>query len=174
MAIGTPYRYGLRSVVVSTAMLASFAATPTTPRKDQGPEELPDSLPETPQGQSQTQTAPLSDEAVSKLKMLESPSEEKPLAERFGELVREWKATRDTTGTTSRMIRNPAYQSILRLGPNAITLVLEEMRKEPDEWFYALAYLSGENPIPDACRGRFGPMRDAWLKWGRENGYIAR
>jgi hypothetical protein len=93
---------------------------------------------------------------------------------RFARLVREWKAGRDPTTIAARMVLHPAYQAIIRMGDQAVPMVLNELKREPDEWFYALAKITGENPIPDAHRGRFGLMVNAWLNWGKKNGRLAR
>jgi hypothetical protein len=109
----------------------------------------------------------LSDEMLPNLQQAES------LYRDFHRLVAEWKAKRNPTIVSSRMVAHPAYRSIVRMGSPAIPLILEELRREPDEWFYALSKITGENPITDACRGRFPQMRDAWIRWGKDNGYIA-
>ena len=67
---------------------------------------------------------------------------------------------------------HPAYQRIIGLGPQAIPLILAEMQREPRHWFWALAALTGENPVSLADQGRVPEMTAAWLMWGRENGWI--
>jgi hypothetical protein len=68
---------------------------------------------------------------------------------------------------------HPAYQRIIGLGPQVIPLILGELAKQPEQWFWALAALTGEDPVPVADKGRVRAMAGAWLKWGRENGWIA-
>ncbi len=66
----------------------------------------------------------------------------------------------------------PSYQRIIGLGPNAIPLILRELHDEPDHWFWALAALTGENPTGQEAAGNVDGMREAWLQWGRQRGYL--
>ncbi len=68
---------------------------------------------------------------------------------------------------------HPAYQRIIGLGPAVIPLILADLARQPDHWFWALRALTGEDPVPAEARGRVKAMADAWLQWGRENGYLA-
>jgi hypothetical protein len=89
----------------------------------------------------------------------------------FRESVQRWKSERDPTALASRMISHSAYQAIINMGWPAVGLILEELQREPDEWFFALSKITGADPIPEESRGYFDEMVDAWLKWGRANGY---
>jgi hypothetical protein len=91
----------------------------------------------------------------------------------FAELTEQWKRETRLLSSTSAIAMHPSYQRIIGLGPQVVPLILAEMQREPGHWFWALAALTGENPVPPADRGRVAPMTDAWLKWGRENGWIA-
>jgi len=66
----------------------------------------------------------------------------------------------------------PSYQQIIGLGPSAIPLILRELENEPGHWFWALAALTGENPAGQGAVGNVEAMRQAWLQWGRERGYL--
>ncbi|PWU20449.1 MAG: hypothetical protein C5B50_03840 [Verrucomicrobia bacterium] len=65
---------------------------------------------------------------------------------------------------------HPAYQRIIGFGPVAIPLILRELEREPAHWFWALNAISGEDPAPEGST--FDEAAAAWLKWGRERGYI--
>jgi len=94
------------------------------------------------------------------------------LEQRFRTLVREWKhATSHLSSVTERSMHR-AYQQIIGLGPAATPLILRELEREPDDWFWALAAITGENPIPQDAAGKLGEMRAAWLHWGAEHGYL--
>lgn len=67
---------------------------------------------------------------------------------------------------------HPAYQGIIGLGPIALPLILRELEKELDHWFWALKAISGEDPVSPQNRGKMREMTDAWLNWGREKGYV--
>lgn len=64
-----------------------------------------------------------------------------------------------------------AYQQIIGLGPAVVPLLLAELDREPDHWFWALKAITGADPLPPDGRGRVGEMTQAWLRWGREQGY---
>jgi hypothetical protein len=91
---------------------------------------------------------------------------------RFRWLVREWHAERGTTSSPIDMAICPAYQRILAMGKPAIPLIFKQLELEgddPDHWFWALSYLTGEDPVPSEDQGNMRKMRAAWLHWGRNN-----
>ena len=90
--------------------------------------------------------------------------------ERFRTLVQQWKQGRGPTSSTTQLAVHPAYQQIIGMGGSAVPLLLRELEREPDHWFCALKAITGEDPVPEASRGRLREMTDAWLKWGREHG----
>ncbi|HEY1192452.1 MAG TPA: hypothetical protein VGE74_32815 [Gemmata sp.] len=91
----------------------------------------------------------------------------------FRALADEWRAATRFLSSTTDIAMHPAYQRIIGLGPQVLPLILGELAKQPEPWFWALAALTGEDPVPAADKGRGRAMADAWLKWGRENGWIA-
>lgn len=94
------------------------------------------------------------------------------LAGRFHRLVAEWKERSRYLSNTAQMAMLPAYQRIIGMGPAAIPLILEELRREPDQWFWALEAISGEDPVPPEARGKIRLMADAWIRWGEGRGVI--
>ena len=70
------------------------------------------------------------------------------------------------------MVEHPAYQSIIRMGPAVVPLILRELQREPDYWFWALTAITGENPVPPEDAGDLDRMTDAWLAQGRARGYL--
>lgn len=67
---------------------------------------------------------------------------------------------------------HPSYQQIIGMGSEAVPLILKDLQQQPDHWFWALAHITGEDPVPEEKRGRLGEMAEAWLNWGRRNGHI--
>jgi hypothetical protein len=94
-----------------------------------------------------------------------------PLEQRFDELVAIWKRERGPHSSSARLAEHPAYQQIIRMGPEVVPLLLREVERDPDHWFRALHALTGVNPVPAQCQGRVREMAAAWLLWGREQGY---
>jgi hypothetical protein len=52
------------------------------------------------------------------------------------------------------------------------TFILRELKDEPSEWFWALRALTGEDPTTEEMTGNREKLAEAWLNWGKENGYI--
>jgi hypothetical protein len=100
------------------------------------------------------------------------PAEKKDLESEFKELVNTWKAEKSAASFVSSMVMHPAYQQIIGMGPKALPWILRELEKKTDHWFWALKSISRQDPVPPESRGTMREMRDAWLKWGRDNGYV--
>ena len=66
---------------------------------------------------------------------------------------------------------HPAYQQIIGLGERALPLIFQELRREPDHWFWALAAITGKNPVPEEDAGDLEAMANDWLSWGDAQGY---
>ena len=58
------------------------------------------------------------------------------------------------------------------MGKPAIPLLLNELQRDLDHWFFALREIAGVNPVPLKDAGYVEKMRDAWLSWGRKNNYL--
>jgi hypothetical protein len=91
----------------------------------------------------------------------------------FEKLKKTWKSEKRAFSSTSDYAVHPAYQGIIGLGESALPLILAELRRERDSWFWALAAISRENPVPPESRGNLEKMSEAWLAWGRVKGYIS-
>jgi len=79
----------------------------------------------------------------------------------------------DETGHFSvvrQMVAHPAYQQIVGLGTPVIPLILRELQREPAPWFSALRSLTAVDPTRPGSN--FDQAREAWLRWGRERGYL--
>jgi hypothetical protein len=92
----------------------------------------------------------------------------------FGALVLQWRAERGATSSITAMAMCEAYQKIIGMGPDAIPLILAQMRSEanePDQWFWALQVLTGVDPVADEARGDFLKMSQSWMAWAENEGY---
>ena len=92
-------------------------------------------------------------------------------AQKFQMLAKQWRDETRHLPLMSDVVLNAAYQQIVGMGTPAIPLILQELRNQPDHWFWALRSITGENPVSPADRGHVSKMAAAWLKWGREHGY---
>jgi len=93
-------------------------------------------------------------------------------ANRFAQLAQRWRENTVNLSSTNAIVLDDCYQQIIGLGPVAIALILNELRKAPEMWFPALRALTGANPITDEIRGDMKAMQAAWLRWGKEHGYL--
>jgi hypothetical protein len=91
------------------------------------------------------------------------------LEEQFRQLADEWKEQSRFLSNTAQMAMLRPYQRIIGLGPKVVPLILEELRREPDQWFWALEAITGENPVPSEVSGRVKLMAQAWVEWGIES-----
>jgi hypothetical protein len=92
------------------------------------------------------------------------------LKQRFLYLAAEWKNGTQFISSSDERILHPAYQSIIALGPSAVPFVLEELQSNHGHWFWALHFMSGENPVPEGAN--ISQARTAWLEWGKGKGFL--
>jgi hypothetical protein len=90
------------------------------------------------------------------------------IEETFKALKDEWRQATGILSDSIEICNHPAYQRIIGLGPSAVPLIIEELEKEPDHWFWALRAITGENPVPPDVRGRLDLMAEYWLHWFRQ------
>jgi hypothetical protein len=92
------------------------------------------------------------------------------LEDEFRVLVERWKAETVHSSLVQTQVQHPAYQRIIGMGQQAVPLILDEMRRRPDHWFWALHAITGEQPASPGAT--FGEAAEAWLAWGRTRGLI--
>lgn len=88
-------------------------------------------------------------------------------AKDFSALAATWKSeTRSFSNVTKRAI-HPAYQQIIGMGESAVPLILDDLaRNGPNDWYWALTAITGDNPITEDMAGDMEAMTEAWLRWG--------
>jgi hypothetical protein len=92
---------------------------------------------------------------------------------RFKKLVKAWKADTELMSKATQRAMHPAYQKIIGMGEAAVPLILKDLADHgPDDWFWALTAITDENPITAEIAGDMRAMAEAWLKWGRNAGYL--
>jgi len=85
-------------------------------------------------------------------------------------LARAWRADVGPTSSLTDMAMHPAYQQIIGMGPEAVPLLLRELERRPDHWFWALKAITGVDPVPPNQKGKLDEMAKAWVQWGRDRG----
>lgn len=89
----------------------------------------------------------------------------------FSILAKDWYKETALISSLAEKISHPSYLRIIRMGDEAVPLILEEMRKRPAHWFAALDVLvDKEKPAKDAKTLTQAAV--AWIKWGEDNGYL--
>ncbi|BDA71005.1 hypothetical protein CAL7716_051710 [Calothrix sp. PCC 7716] len=99
----------------------------------------------------------------------EVPSE---ISNRFYILANQWEVEVEGISSTATMSEHPAYQEIISMGNKIVPLLLQELKKNPLYWLLALNKITGVNPIKPEQRGKVKQMAEAWLEWGKNQGYL--
>jgi hypothetical protein len=94
------------------------------------------------------------------------------VAERFQRLAAEWKEESRYLSNSAQMAMLGPYQRIIGMGAPVVPLILEELRREPDQWFWALESITEKNPVSPEARGKVRLMAEAWVRWGEQEGLL--
>jgi len=92
-------------------------------------------------------------------------------AARFSALAEEWRSSLTRGADVTDDLYSPNYQQIIGMGGRAVPFILGELERDSDHWFWALQSITGTNPIPPEAEGNVEKMAEAWLDWGRKQGY---
>jgi hypothetical protein len=106
------------------------------------------------------------------MQFITPPRTKEDARRRFERLSREWKETARHMSNVAQMAMLDSYQRIIGMGWEAVPLILEELQREPRQWFWALEAITEENPVPDDAAGVVRKMADAWVEWGKQQGHI--
>jgi hypothetical protein len=88
----------------------------------------------------------------------------------FAALAERWRRETRFSSSLDEKILHPAYQSIIAMGKSAVPLVLSELELHHGHWFWALRFMTGEDPVPEGSN--MAQAREAWLDWGRGKGLL--
>jgi hypothetical protein len=66
----------------------------------------------------------------------------------------EWKEKSRHMSNTAQMAMLRSYQKIIGMGWDAVPFLLEELQREPDQWFWALEAITDQNPVPPEVAGK--------------------
>jgi hypothetical protein len=58
------------------------------------------------------------------------------------------------------------------MGPEVLPILFKELRDAPDHWFWALQAITEEDPTRPEDAGDVQKMRESWLAWAKERGYL--
>jgi hypothetical protein len=83
--------------------------------------------------------------------------QEGTVPERFQRLAADWKEQTRFLSNSAQMAILKPYQRIIGMGPPVVPLILDELRREPDQWFWALESITEQNPVPPEAMGSQTP-----------------
>ena len=104
----------------------------------------------------------------------------KELESTFNELAEQWLKDTAYHSNSAPIVRHPAYQQIVELGDAALPLIFRELEKGQMavHWPHVLRAVTGADPTPpprklhaDFVALDIRAIHDAWLQWGKEQGY---
>lgn len=92
------------------------------------------------------------------------------VAELFNIYSTQWKKDCLIESSVAHMAMHPDYQRIIGLGLQALPEIFNDLQQKPDHWFWALNAIVGH----DIAEGTetIEEASTAWLKWGKEHGYL--
>src|ERR1700758_1219807 len=80
------------------------------------------------------------------------------LEAQFERLAARWREESQFMSSVTDMVMLPSYQRIIGMGREAVPLLLRELERDPDNWFWALQAITGEDPVPASDRGALPKM----------------
>jgi len=90
----------------------------------------------------------------------------------FETLATQWRNETKFLSSITDKALHPCYQRIIGLGPEAIPIILMELRTRGGHWFWALESITGENPVLPEHSGNTKNMAHDWIEWGKRKGYL--
>lgn len=82
---------------------------------------------------------------------------------RFANLRDQWTRETATVSSARKIVMHAAYQQIIGLGPQAVPLIIDELRREPGHWFWALTCIVGEDHGAGATD--LATAAGLWIDW---------
>jgi hypothetical protein len=71
---------------------------------------------------------------------------------------------------------HPSYHAVLGMAHDnereLVRLMIYDLSVHRRPWFWALSYLTKENPIRPSDAGKLDNMIKSWVEWGRQKGLL--
>ena len=90
----------------------------------------------------------------------------------FKKLADSWHEDTDYLSSPYLITSNEAYLKIISMGIIVIPFILQDLQERGGDWYVALRILSDQDPVPREAQGDVPSMKESWLRWGSDNGYI--
>lgn len=94
------------------------------------------------------------------------------LRRKFAALAKEWREGTGLLSSPSQIAMHPAYLRIISMGASVVPFILKDLQRHGGQWYLALRAITGASPVPEGARHTSREVRDIWLQWGRDNGYL--
>jgi hypothetical protein len=93
------------------------------------------------------------------------------IEEKFRRLASVWRAETAYVSSSSDLVAHPTFQEIVGMEVPVIPLLLRELENRTGHRHRALRQITGTDPVPPSDRGDIDKAAEAWLRWGKEQGY---
>lgn len=90
---------------------------------------------------------------------------------KFTALRDRWLSESAFLSSTTEMVLLPSYQAIIGMGPAVVPLLLRELERSVDYWFWALHAITQADPADPKDSGDWKAIAAAWLAWGKSQGH---
>jgi hypothetical protein len=90
----------------------------------------------------------------------------------FRALVGSWQRDTDAMSSTASKITHPTYRRIVEMGWRAVRLLLPELERNPEHWFWALTEITGEDPVEHEHTGNLAAMAEDLQTFARKKNYL--
>ena len=94
------------------------------------------------------------------------------IADTFKQLAIQWRNETKFLSSITDKALHPCYQRIIGLGPEALPIILMDLRDKGGHWFWALESIAGVNPVLPEHYGDIDKMTHDWIDWGKRKGYL--
>ena len=76
-----------------------------------------------------------------------------------------WKKQTKYNSNPDKIFSNKHYLAIIQLGRPVIPLLISDIIRNNNRWFFALEKITGENPVPKNFAGIITAMNNFWITW---------
>jgi hypothetical protein len=95
---------------------------------------------------------------------------EVPKETRFQIVLRKWREATEVISNPMEACSSPYFHEIVQMGSSAYTLILDEIKRDPDvSLLAALEKITGVDPISPDAYGDLEKMVCSWIDWDNEH-----
>lgn len=96
---------------------------------------------------------------------IDDKSENLIVKNKFYGLLNNWQEETVTYSDITKKCTHPSYQQIIGMGESVLPYIIDELKTNPNHWFWALKAITGEDPVPDDKKGNIKDMIGIWIEW---------